>query len=754
MIQLLINEACNNSCLFCAAACSASQYVPKDTIIDFIDDCFTFPDALYDRRVVFTGGEPGLHPDLVPLVDYTKSKYAPVEIGLITNGRPFSHKQLAQEVHTAGVEWALVSMYGASPAKHDYITQRPGGFDQTLRGIENLLNAGVHVEVRTILHRDMLSQLKKFADIVMSRFPECWRMSAVTMDYVGTAPQHIGELSVCLQDVGVAFRDAADYCASKGWPLRLVCFPLCLLPAAYWELVIPAEAIPQHFLSWEKATHNNSKENFAHPKGCEKCLIQGICPGIASSYLQYFPSSVVAPVTDIGLELDRNSIMEIRGEHALIGNRRTGNWMFIPSEQEGNKVNNNGQGVSFRHKRELLRQELAQVKEAGTFQPLFLTHEQKRDKQKSIFDWNFFVYNVTNHCNFSCAYCYTDKNKNHEAPIDAILTRIASVASQDFCIEIHGNGEPLVRFKELRDALPNFRRLLENSRSNCQMLLVTNGSLISDEVANFLAGERFAVIVSLDGPEEIHDRVRKTPRGSGTYKMVMAGIERLMKAGVPISINSVVSCQDADSIIKTFEHHLSHGLYRMKFIPVVPTDSYIETLPISSYAEAMREIYHRVNAWNCNRSNPRLEILNLSYAVLALLGIPNRYQCMDLPCAAGTKSLTINANGDIYPCHKLASLPEWCCGNILDLRERSVLEEHPIIQRTIACRNEFSGDCKQCPCSGFCGGLCLADKVLCSNLSKNFDCMRDVFWDLIKKTDDDIASLEPLMLEPRLGDLI
>ena len=45
----------------------------------------------------------------------------------------------------------------------------------------------------------------------------------------------------------------------------------------------------------------------------------------------------------------------------------------------------------------------------------------------------------------------------------------------------------------------------------------------------YLVDNNVSVLVSLDGPEEMNDRYRKTKGGTGTFRNVMKNIERLRK---------------------------------------------------------------------------------------------------------------------------------------------------------------------------------------------------------------------------------
>lgn len=60
--------------------------------------------------------------------------------------------------------------------------------------------------------------------------------------------------------------------------------------------------------------------------------------------------------------------------------------------------------------------------------------------------------------------------------------------------------------------------------------MTTNAVLVTKEIAEYLVEHNFVVLVSLDGPEEIHDENRIFQDGSGSFKHVMRGIKYLVEA--------------------------------------------------------------------------------------------------------------------------------------------------------------------------------------------------------------------------------
>ena len=123
-------------------------------------------------------------------------------------------------------------------------------------------------------------------------------------------------------------------------------------------------------------------------------------------------------------------------------------------------------------------------------------------------------------CNLACDYCYyLSKQKLYDTSSRHLMSEqllerftqeyIEAQTTDEVLFTWHG-GEPLLR------PLSFYRRALELQRkyANGKIIsnaLQTNGTLITEEWARFLHENQWLVGVSIDGPQEFHDRYRRTP---------------------------------------------------------------------------------------------------------------------------------------------------------------------------------------------------------------------------------------------------
>ena len=135
---------CNQKCLHCYAAGQPMGEIEELSTAEW--------KAALDKlraanipQVTFTGGEPTLREDLVELVDAAQWFVT----RLNTNGRLLT-PELCQQLYNASLDSVQVTLYAADAATHNALVGAPG-FDDTVQGIRNAVEAGLIVSINTPL---------------------------------------------------------------------------------------------------------------------------------------------------------------------------------------------------------------------------------------------------------------------------------------------------------------------------------------------------------------------------------------------------------------------------------------------------------------------------------------------------------------------------------------------------------------------------------------------------------------------------
>lgn len=133
-LVLELNSKCNNNCIYCYIP-EENRKAHKETSADY------FKKALkkfkFTKNTDFTGGEPTLYTNLIPLIRYAK-EMGYDSINLVTNGRRLAYEEYLNKLTNAGITRFIITLEGPNAKIADSITQSPGSYDQTVRAISNL----------------------------------------------------------------------------------------------------------------------------------------------------------------------------------------------------------------------------------------------------------------------------------------------------------------------------------------------------------------------------------------------------------------------------------------------------------------------------------------------------------------------------------------------------------------------------------------------------------------------------------------
>ena len=159
--------------------------------------------------------------------------------------------------------------------------------------------------------------------------------------------------------------------------------------------------------------------------------------------------------------------------------------------------------------------------------------ERLKDRREQL------ILNVTEACNFRCSYCvFGGKYPYHRThSAKAMSWDVARLAIDDFLshsrlseeriISFYG-GEPLLNLPLIRQCVDHVKRSYADL--HVRFSVTTNGYLVKGEAARLLAEEDFLIVISLDGPPEVHDHHRRTKDGSPTWAQVTLNIQNLLAA--------------------------------------------------------------------------------------------------------------------------------------------------------------------------------------------------------------------------------
>ena len=171
----------------------------------------------------------------------------------------------------------------------------------------------------------------------------------------------------------------------------------------------------------------------------------------------------------------------------------------------------------------------------------------------------FASYNVTGRCNMRCLFCEWWKTDRPELPTKKALAAIDAVCSLGVPFFDLSGGEPLLR----KDLSALAKRAAFHG---CLVSMNTNGTLLNEKRLSEMADVLDLVVVSLDGPKDVHDKIRGVP---GTYHKAMKAIRLLKAHGIKVGINSVATPWNID-VLPSFIEELRNQVDFAQIQPIHP----------------------------------------------------------------------------------------------------------------------------------------------------------------------------------------
>ncbi|GEP64322.1 Cys-rich peptide radical SAM maturase CcpM [Clostridium beijerinckii] len=291
------------------------------------------------------------------------------------------------------------------------------------------------------------------------------------------------------------------------------------------------------------------------------------------------------------------------------------------------------------------------------------------------------ILQVTQQCNFRCEYCvYSGNylNRTHSSKkmdismafkgIDFLINHSRNLSKID--VSFYG-GEPLLEFDFIKQCIDYAEKKAEGKKVTFYM--TTNGSLLTDEVVEFLYKHDVMLTISLDGPKEIHDKHRKFAfNNCGTFDKVIKNVMNIEKKFPQyinnILFNVVIDTQNDFSCIDKFfldyesikDIDMISGVIsgnNIKSIIEMNEDYYLKV----EY-ELFRIFYYLLrkhNTKNCSRIviERYSQILKLSEELMPQKMLSEKAHPSG-PCIPGAQRLFMNVDGFFYPCERVSETSE------------------------------------------------------------------------------------------------
>jgi uncharacterized protein len=323
-------------------------------------------------------------------------------------------------------------------------------------------------------------------------------------------------------------------------------------------------------------------------------------------------------------------------------------------------------------------------------------------------------------CNLDCHYCYYLK-KEHLYPKgetfrmsdnileEYIVQHIDASPGSVINFSWHG-GEPTILGLDYFRKIVMLQRKHKPPNRHITNGMQTNGTLLDEDWCRFLAAEGFAVGLSLDGPQEMHDRHRVTKGQNPTHKQAMRGYTLLQQHRIPCNILCVVHAQNVQHPTQVYRFFKQIKAQYVEFLPLVEPqldeDGGVShrTAPAEALGNFLCTIF---DEWLC-QDIERVKVQIFEEVARTAFGQEHalcifRKTCGDVP--------VIEHNGDFFSCDHFVNT-EHRLGNIQETPLVDFLESPAQKAFGQAKLDTLPRYCQTCEVRDMCHGGCPKDRIL------------------------------------------
>lgn len=352
----------------------------------------------------------------------------------------------------------------------------------------------------------------------------------------------------------------------------------------------------------------------------------------------------------------------------------------------------------------------------------FLVEQNKSDSSLQADKINYHLFmHLNQDCNLSCAHCYTKSNPNYSwhPSFEAISKILQQAREANVTMLTISGGEPLL--------YPQLKDVLLQAIESFDVRLLTNGTLINKEKAEFLAKATNSVQFSLDGSfAQIHDKIR----GKGSFAKTMNSIHLMQDLGFNenLVICTTVTKNNIDDIPSLIALAEKEGIPLIRFLPLMLQGRAVTQLQrLLPTDDELITLYENLLPYIVNVNSKT----TVSGYISGLLMKPLPGHASQQWCPVG-RTLVMDFDGTVSPCI-LMNDKNWNLGNLFKQSSGEIIKQGQLkkIGDIILKRREKIEKCRNCPwkhfCQAGCAGIALQQKETLMEVDRFCDYRKELY---------------------------
>jgi uncharacterized protein len=334
-------------------------------------------------------------------------------------------------------------------------------------------------------------------------------------------------------------------------------------------------------------------------------------------------------------------------------------------------------------------------------------------------EFQLFVKPVGASCNLGCSYCYyLEKKFIYESQIgpmqDDLLERyiiqhLEASSEEPVLFSWHG-GEPTLAGLDFYKKAIVFQQKHNVHKKKIINGIQTNGLNLNDEWCRFLSENNFLVGISIDGPEEFHNKFRIAKNGAATFQNVITGLNLLKQYNINFEILCVINAFNANHPLKVYKFLKSLETSYISFLPLVnhdpatPTGVTPDSVSANQFGDFLISVFDEWQEHDIGSIKIQLfeEAFRTAFKQDHTLCIFKK-TCGGVP--------VLERNGDFYSCDHFVN-KEHLIGNIRQTHLVDLLDDPRQVEFGQSKLNTLPKYCLNCEVLEMCNGECPKNRFI------------------------------------------
>lgn len=338
---------------------------------------------------------------------------------------------------------------------------------------------------------------------------------------------------------------------------------------------------------------------------------------------------------------------------------------------------------------------------------------------------------ICHDCNLNCEYCFAGGG-NYNTGKDYMSLDVGK-KSIDFLLEHSGKrknlevdffgGEPLLNLDVVKGIVSYGNEKASSLGKRISFTMTTNCLLLNEANARYLNDTMDNIVLSIDGRECVHNKMRHSRNGKPTYEIILKNAKflRSIRGDKKYYVRGTFTANNLD-FCDDIIYLNDAGFDQISVEPVVLPDS----SPLSLKEEHLPQILNEYDKFTEIYLERRKtgKWFNFFHYMLDL----EHGACQNkrlTGCGAGTEYLAVSPIGEIYPCHQFVGKPDFLIGDVFNGIEKQEIRER---FGELCVLNK--PHCQNCFAKYNCSGGCTANSY---NFSGTLDGQYKIGCELAKK---------------------